>query len=161
MGNQLGTISLFSCEPVLHQYEATRVQQFFMYDRRSSNQHGNPFEKIENRPQICGYNMIPHESQSGKPLIGKFASDVIASITDPAVAHQIALAGGGSSAVAPRDADDEDEESKDEGLQAHHELQAARKAELLMKKKAESRTFERKLLTAKELGLLEEKYYEH
>ena len=131
-----------------------------MYDRRSSNQHGNPFEKIENRPQICGYNMIPHESQSGKPLIGKFASDVIASITDPAVANQIALAGG-SSAVAPRDADDEDEESKDEGLQAHHELQAARKAELLMKKKAESRTFERKLLTAKELGLLEEKYYEH
>ena len=21
----------------------------------------NPFEKIENRPQICGYNMIPYE----------------------------------------------------------------------------------------------------
>ena len=90
-----------------------------MYDRRSSNQHGNPFEKIENRPQICGYNMIPHESQSSKPLIGKFASDVVASITDPAVANQIALAGG-NSATAHRDADVE--ESKDEGLQDHHEM---------------------------------------
>ena len=73
VGNQLGTISLFSSEPVEHQYEATRVQQFFMYDRVRSSQ--NMFEKIENRPQICSYNMIPHESLPGKPLIGRFLSD--------------------------------------------------------------------------------------
>lgn len=48
VGNQLGTISLFSCENVEHQYEATRVQQFFQYDRSRNSQ--NPFEKIENRP---------------------------------------------------------------------------------------------------------------
>ena len=75
VGNQLGTISLFSSEPVEHQYEATRVQQFFMYDRARNSQ--NPFERIENRPEIVGYNMIPHQSQPGKPLIGKFPSDVV------------------------------------------------------------------------------------
>ena len=73
VGNQLGTISLFSCEPVEAQYEATRVQQFYMYDRSRNTQ--NPFERIENRPQICGYNMIPHEGQPARPLIGSFPSD--------------------------------------------------------------------------------------
>lgn len=76
VGNQLGTISLFSCEPgVEHQYEATRVQQFFLYDRSRNSQ--NVFEKIENRPQICGYNMIPHDGLPNKPLIGKFQSDEV------------------------------------------------------------------------------------
>ena len=81
VGNQLGTISLFSCEPVEHQYEATRVQQFFLYDRSRNSQ--NPFERIENRPQICGYNMIPHESQPARPLIGRFFSDTAAETTKP------------------------------------------------------------------------------
>ena len=44
-----------------------------MYDRVRSSV--NVFEKIESRPQICSYNMIPHESLPGKPLIGKFQSD--------------------------------------------------------------------------------------
>ena len=35
------------------------------------------------------------------------------------------------------------------------------KEQLLERKKAESRAFERKLITAKELGRLEEKYYQH
>ena len=69
-GNQLGTISLFSCENVSSQYEATRVQQFFMFD--GSRDTNNPFEKIENRPQICGYNMIPYEVQPTRSLIGRF-----------------------------------------------------------------------------------------
>ena len=35
------------------------------------------------------------------------------------------------------------------------------KEAILEKKKAESRAFERKLITARELGLMEEKYYQH
>ena len=69
-GNQMGTISIYSCEPIEHQYETTRVQQFFMFDR-SRNTH-NPFELVENRPQICAYNMIPHEFQP-RCQIGRFA----------------------------------------------------------------------------------------
>ena len=33
--------------------------------------------------------------------------------------------------------------------------------EMLERRKAEAKAFERKLLTAKELGMLEEKYYTH
>ena len=73
VGNQLGTISLFSSEPIEHQYEATRVQQFFMYDRSRNTQ--NPFERVINRPQICAYNMIPHEAQMPRNLIGTFPSE--------------------------------------------------------------------------------------
>ena len=35
------------------------------------------------------------------------------------------------------------------------------KEQLLERRKAEARAFERKLITAKELGHLEEKYYQH
>ena len=69
-GNQLGTISIFSCDTVAHQYEATRVQQFFMFD--GARDTSNPFEKVENKPQICGYNMIPYEVQPTRSLIGRF-----------------------------------------------------------------------------------------
>lgn len=46
-----------------------------MYDRARNSQ--NPFEKIENRPQICGYNMIPHDALPSRPIIGKFQSDEV------------------------------------------------------------------------------------
>ena len=67
VGNQLGTIALYSCEQKPHQYEATRVQQFFQFD--VSRQQDNPFEKITDRPLICGYNMAPYEVQPAKSLI--------------------------------------------------------------------------------------------
>lgn len=60
-GNSLGTISLYSIEDVHHQYEATRVQQFFQFDIQ--RQPENPFEKITEKPTICGYNMMPYEVQ--------------------------------------------------------------------------------------------------
>lgn len=73
IGCQLGTISLFSNENKAHQYEATRVQQFFPYD--SARAQDNPFEKMENHPSLCGYNMIPYEAQPSKFLIGKQLKD--------------------------------------------------------------------------------------
>lgn len=76
IGQQLGTISLFSNERITHQYEATRVQQFFPYD--SAKNQENPFEKMQNHPQLCGYNMIPYEVQPTKPLIGRVAHAKIA-----------------------------------------------------------------------------------
>jgi hypothetical protein len=112
------------------------VQQFFMYDRARNTQ--NPFERIENRPQICGYNMIPHEAQPVKPLIGKFLSDD----KKPVQAQQMV--------VLTNTADDEEEKKEAVELSAE---------EFLDKKRVDARTFERKLLTAKELGQMEEKYY--
>ena len=146
MGNQLGTISLFSCEGVEHQYEATRVQQFFMYDRARNSQ--NLFEKIENRPQICGYNMIPHDALPSRPLIGKFKSDEVeaaATVILPLVAPSTtAVVLARTAALAnKKDNDDKVEESKKE----------LSKAELLETRKAKSRAFERRLMTSKGLGI--------
>ncbi len=43
------------------------MQQFFQFD--IERQPDNPFERITDRPQICGYNMVPYEVQPAKPLI--------------------------------------------------------------------------------------------
>ena len=40
-------------------------------------------------------------------------------------------------------------------------LSKAEREKLLDQKKQEAKAFERKLLTSKEMGILEEKYYEH
>ena len=128
-GNQLGTISLFSCETVAHQYEATRVQQFFLFD--GSRDTNNPFERVENKPQICGYNMIPYEVQPTRSLIGRFTQ------AQPLQeSQQVALTND-----KEMDTEDVQEESKfDQEVE-------------------QSRIFERKLILAKELGMMEEKYY--
>ena len=58
-GNSLGTISIYGSEDLAHQYQATRVQQFFQYDIQ--RQTDNPFEKLTIKPTICAYNMMPYE----------------------------------------------------------------------------------------------------
>lgn len=47
-GNVLGTVSFYTSKDVAHQYESTRVQQFFQYD--IERQNTNPFETISERP---------------------------------------------------------------------------------------------------------------
>ena len=71
VGSQLGTISLFSNEEKEYMYEGTRVQQFFEYDAIKDGE--NHFEKVEQHPQICGYNLNPYEMQPPRPLIGRFS----------------------------------------------------------------------------------------
>lgn len=66
-GNVLGTVSFYASKDVAHQYDSTRVQQFFQYDLERQNT--NPFEQITERPQICSYNMIPYEVQPDRFLI--------------------------------------------------------------------------------------------
>ena len=68
-GNSCGTITLYSSEDKKHQYEATRCVQFFQFDFALTHQRDNPFEKIQNRPPICDYNMMPYEVQPQKSLI--------------------------------------------------------------------------------------------
>lgn len=62
-GNNCGTITLYSCEDKKHQYESTRVHQFFQFDFALTHQRDNPFEKLQSRPSICDYNMMPYEVQ--------------------------------------------------------------------------------------------------
>lgn len=66
-GNKLGTISLYTHHDEVYRYAATRIQQFFDYE--ADRQADNPFERLEQRPNLCAYNMAPYEVQPNRYLI--------------------------------------------------------------------------------------------
>lgn len=124
-----------------------------MYDRARNSQ--NLFEKIENRPQICGYNMIPHDALPSIPLIGKFQSDEVEAdkvgqlVVPPGATHSTAIIAARVAAAALA-TEKAQEDNKSEPT----------KSELLEARKAKSRAFQRRLMTAKGLGVQDEKYYQ-
>lgn len=89
--------------------------------------------------------MIPHEAQPARPLIGRFPSDSVAPQTLPSTSQTL---------VVKSSVEKCQPQAEEEDKQESH-------SELLAKKIAESKAFERKLITAKELGQMEEKYYQH
>lgn len=72
IGSQYGTISLFSLDSGAHRYAATRVEQFYIMDDNHHN--NNVYYEGDNlvEPQVCGYNLIPYETQPPSSTIGPF-----------------------------------------------------------------------------------------
>ena len=93
--------------------------------------------------------MIPHEAQPTKPLIGKFLSDEMKPKGEEGSKKLVSARGARSSAAAKA-------QQQNQLAEVAHEISPETKLE---EKKAKAKAFEIKQLTARELGLMEEKYY--
>lgn len=81
-----GTLSLYSTQSHLQrQYSATRVQQFFTYD--NAKHEYNPFERQQQQPKLCGFELNPYEVQPIGPYIGMFKKALPSSQEEIEEAH--------------------------------------------------------------------------